>query len=94
MVILLWRQAKRFPVSFVKLDGFSETTQDLITDLTQRCTPLLSNIHELVKALQPRGLLAMLGFRKTTGSQGAQEWPTVASLVLCLSRPHTVYTPE
>jgi hypothetical protein len=79
--LTLWKQFKHFPVHFVEIAGFTETTQLLITQLNRECSAMICQIEEaaeidlLIETLKPRGLLTMLGFRQTTGSQDIA-WPS------------------
>ena len=48
---------------------------------------------KLLKQLGPRGVLTILGLRKTTGSQEIP-WPSIDALKEGFNKPHTVLTPE
>lgn len=54
---------------------------------------LLTLVKDLLLNLSPRGLLTMLGFRKTAGSQDIC-WPAMFELKDSFNRPHTVLTEE
>ena len=54
---------------------------------------LLTLVKELFLNMRPRGLLTMLGFRKTPGSQDIP-WPSIFELKETFNRPHTVLTEE
>lgn len=54
---------------------------------------LKSLAKDLILGLGPRGILTMLGQRKTPGSQDIA-WPDVNELKQSFNKPHTVLTPE
>lgn len=54
---------------------------------------LLNLVKDLLLNMGPRGILIMLGHRKTAGSQDIS-WPTISELKESFNRPHTVLTEE
>ena len=54
---------------------------------------LMTLIKDLLLNMGPRGLLTMLGFRKTAGSQDIP-WPGSSELREGFNKPHTVLTEE
>jgi hypothetical protein len=50
-------------------------------------------LSNLLVGFGVRGILTMLGFRKTTGSQNIN-WPGIKVLTDSFLKPHTVLSPE
>lgn len=65
-------------------EAFKET--DVMHKLKVALTQFLMNI-------ELRGLMTMLGFRKTVGSQEVP-WPDLRTLYKSFNAPHTVLTDE
>ena len=74
------------PLVFQLFDTLGQNGQDA-QDL------LMTLVKDLMLNMGPRGLLTMLGFRKTAGSQDIT-WPTSHELKESFNKPHTVMTEE
>ena len=90
LVISLWEQEKCFPVKFLPLPGFQDLTPEVVTSLDKQA---LLPPEQLLIEIGPVGCLAILGFRKTTGSV-QRAFPSCQELLNGFNRPHTVWTEE
>ena len=54
---------------------------------------MLTLVKDLLLNVGPRGVLTMLGHRKTAGSQDIS-WPAMYELKESFNRPHTILTEE
>jgi hypothetical protein len=82
MVLNLWEEMGRFPISFVPMLGLVDKTDNVIEKMNQH-TKRVANVFvnltttegrmdnslmNLFKAIKMRGILTILGVRKTNGS--------------------------
>lgn len=109
MVLHVWNKTGFFPIAIVPMQGFTDMTAEILdslnqltplvialfTQLKQCSVPQLieNSVRSVLIELGPRGILTMLGFRKTAGSQDIA-WPDIKSLKDSFNAPHTVWTPE
>ena len=93
MILHLWEQMGRFPISFVPMVNMVDKTDECIDKLnkhTKRIANIFVNLtttenrmsHALLtffKSIKIRGILTMLGMRKTNASQECP-WPQLLTL--------------
>lgn len=107
MVLHLWNRYGHFPVSFVKMQGFTDETDSCVQQLNSLThlvhivfnsfkyssvpSMTIAPIVDLLLALESRGIMTMLGFRKTQGSQ-EKAWPGSDELLANFNKPNQVLT--
>lgn len=99
----MWNQLQHFPVGFMRMQGFNDDTESHIQELnalTHLVTIVFNSfkfssvpsmtitpIIDLLKALGKRGIMTMMGFRKTVGSQ-EKIWPSSEELLGSFNKPN------
>jgi hypothetical protein len=104
-VCTTWAVQEIFPVTFLKCQGFSDTTAveiERLCGLTELVREIFAKIDsedfglamtlikDLLLALEFRGMATIFGIRTTTGSID-EPWPSLVQVKEAFEKPHTTY---